>query len=103
MRRMNEVPKGVFAGVRTNILCISTPVAKSYPQSGVVLIEAQPPAFEKLRFKIGGNCVNNVRIIDVAVRETEDVVDFFYAGCYYESVTTAVTGCFKFTAIPVSC
>jgi hypothetical protein len=47
--------------------------------------------------------VNNVRIIDVAVSETEAIVEFSYADCFNEGATTTVKGRFLSTAIPVSC
>lgn len=47
--------------------------------------------------------MNNVRIIDVAVSETEGIVEFSYADCFNESATTTVKGRFQSTAILVSC
>ena len=47
--------------------------------------------------------MNNDRIIDVAVSDSEGIVEFFYAGSFNEGATTTVKGRFQSTAIPVSC
>jgi hypothetical protein len=103
MRRMSESPKRVFVDVGANIGYFTTLVAKRNPQSSVVSIEAFPPTVEKLRSNIERNGANNVRLIDIAVSDTEGIVEFFYAGCFNEGATTTVKGRFQSTAIPVSC
>ena len=103
MRRMSDAPNRVFVDVGANIGYFTTLVAKCCPQSSVVSIEAFPPTVEKLRLNLGRNSVANARIIDVAVSDTEGIVEFFYAGRFNEGATTTVKGRFQSTALPVAC
>jgi len=103
MGRMSKAADRVFVDVGANIGYFTTLVAKRYPQSSVVSIEAFPPTVEKLRLNLERNCVKNVRLIDVAVSDTEGIVEFFYAGRFNEGATTTVKGRFQSTALPVSC
>ena len=103
LRRMGEAPDRVFVDVGANIGYFTTLVAKRHPQSSVVSIEAFPPTVEKLRLNLERNGLKNVRLIDVAVSDTQGIVEFFYAGCFNEGATTTVKGRFQSTALPVSC
>ena len=103
LRRMGEAPHRVFVDVGANIGYFTTLVAKRYSQSSVVSIEAFPPTVEKLRLNLNRNGVKNVRLIDVAVSDTQGIVEFFYAGCFNEGATTTVKGRLQSTALPVSC
>ena len=103
MRRMGEAPDRVFVDVGANIGYFSALVAKSYPRTNVVSIEAFPPTVEKLRLTIGRNDVKNVRVIETAVSDTQGSLEFFYAGPENEGATTTVQGRFKSTGVPVPC
>jgi FkbM family methyltransferase len=103
MGRMSEAADRVFVDVGANIGYFSILVAKRYPQSSVVSIEAFPPTAEKLRLNLERNGVKNARVIDIAVSDTQGTVEFFYAGCFNEGATTTVKGRFQSTALPVSC
>lgn len=102
-RRMSEAPNRVFVDVGANIGYFTILVAMRYPQSSVVSIEAFPPTVEKLRLNLGRNSAKNVRIIDVAVSDTQGIIEFFYAGPRNEGATTTVERRFESTALPVTC
>ena len=102
-RRMAEAPNRVFVDVGANIGYFSALVAKRYPQSHVVSIEAFPPTVEKLRLNLGRNRLKNVRVVDVAVSDSQGTIEFFYAGPCNEGATTTLKGRFPSTALPVSC
>lgn len=102
-RRMREAPDRTFVDVGANIGYFTALVARLYPQSNVVAIEAFPPTVEKLRSNVRRNALNNVRIIQAAASNAPGRLELFYAGNLNEGGTTSVPGKFKSTAVPVPC
>jgi|KBSSwiStaDraftv2_1062776.scaffolds.fasta_scaffold23176_5 FkbM family methyltransferase len=101
-RRMNEAPHRTFVDVGANIGYFSILVAKRYPRSSVVSIEAFPPTVEKLRSSVRRNALENLRIIAAAASDTRGTLELFYAGDLNEGGTTSVPGKFKAKALAVA-
>jgi FkbM family methyltransferase len=102
-RRMSESPDRTFVDVGANIGYFTTLVARHYPRSHVVSIEAFPSIVDKLRSNVKRNALTNVRIVAEAVSDVAGTLELYYAGGLNEGGTTSVRGKHKSPGVQVSC